>query len=66
MQRLLQRRRVVEENPFDDRQRQAAVLDQVVVKLSEAEVRALFFTVASEQIHNLPFADDVADFLCRA
>src|ERR1700736_5895126 len=50
-------------SPSDHRHRQTAFLDQVVVKLSESEIFTLSIFVTPEQIHDLPFADDVADFL---
>ncbi len=62
---LLQCRRIIEQDPFDDRNWQAAVLDQVIVKLAEPEVFALSILVAPQQMHDLPFADDIADFLVR-
>src|SRR5207244_11281192 len=63
---LLHRGRVVEQNPFDHRDRQTAVLDTDIVELAEPEIVAVSILVAAEQIHNLPFAGDVADFLSRA
>lgn len=63
--RLLHRRPIIEENPFDHRYWQAAVFDQVVMELAEPEVFPLFVLVAAEQIHDLPFAGDVADLLRR-
>src|ERR1043166_8771251 len=63
--RFLQRSRIVEQNPFDYRNWQAAILDEVIMKLPQSETFALPVFVAAEQIHDLPFADYVADFLCR-
>ena len=57
--------RIVQENPFDDRQRQTAIFDQVVVELAKPEIIALAIFVTAEQVHDLPFADDVADLLGR-
>jgi len=61
--RLLQRGRIIEQDPFDHRDWQTAVLDQVVVKLIKAKILTLSIFVTAEQIHDLPFADDVADLL---
>jgi hypothetical protein len=63
---LLNRSRIIEQHPFDYRNWQTAILDQVIVKLTEPEIFALFIFVAAEQIHDLPFAGDVTDFLRRA
>src|SRR6266576_3259971 len=62
---FLQGGRIIEQNPFDDRHRQTSVLDQVVMELAEAEIFALSIFVTAEQIHDLPFANDVADLLMR-
>jgi len=40
LQRLIKRRRIIQQDPLNHRQRQAAILDQVVVKLAHAEVVA--------------------------
>ena len=64
-QRLIQRRPIIQHNPLNNRQWQTAVLDQVIMKLAQPEIFALFIFVAAEQIHDLPFACDVADFLRR-
>src|SRR5438045_8605614 len=63
---LFSRRRVIQEKPFNDGKRQTAVLDQVVVELADAKVRAGFLAITSEQIHDLPFPDDITDLLSRA
>src|SRR6266513_4603994 len=60
---LLQIRRIVKQYPLSNRDRQRSVRDQVVVKLSEAEARAFRIAVAAEELHDLPFADHVADLL---
>src|SRR5438034_9305496 len=45
LQRLVQRRAIIQQNPLDNRQRQAAVPNQIVVKLAEAEVFALLVAI---------------------
>ena len=42
-----------------------AETQQVIVKLTEPEIFGLFIFVAAEQIHDLPFAGYVTDFLRR-
>ena len=63
---LLHRARIIEQNPFDYRDWQAAVLNQVIMELAEPEIIALSILITTKQIHDLPFADDVADFLSWA
>src|SRR5438132_2469070 len=60
------RRRIIEQDPLNNRQRQAAILNQIVMKLAEPEIFARLVAITPEQIHDLPFADDEADFLVRA
>src|SRR6266480_1275888 len=60
---FLQRGRISEQDPFDNGYRQTAVFDQIIVELTEPEVFALSVLVTAEQIHDLPFAGDVADLL---
>ena len=64
--RLLKRGRVVEQDPFNHGNWQTAILNKIIVELAEPKIVAVFIFVTAEQIHDLPFADDVADFLCRA
>src|SRR5205085_3598157 len=54
-----------DQNPFDNREREAAVLDQVIVELAEAKIWTGFVAITPEQIHDLPFAHDVTDLLRR-
>src|SRR5437667_1036954 len=54
---------IIQQKPFNDRNGQAAVLDQIVMELTEPEIFAVLIFVTAEQIHDLPFADDVADLL---
>jgi hypothetical protein len=61
--RLLHRTGIIEQNPFDYRDWQTPVLDQVIVELTKPKIVALSIFVAAEQIHDLPFAGDVANFL---
>src|SRR6266404_494417 len=65
LQRLINRRSIIQQNPLDNRQRQAAILDQVVVKLAEAEVLARSVAILSQQSHNLPLAGHVINLLRR-
>ena len=60
---LLHRARIIEQDPFGHRDWQTAILDQVIMELAEPEIFAALIFVSTEQIHDLPFADDVADFL---
>ena len=60
---LLNRCRIIEQNPLDYGDWQAAILDQVIMKLTEPKIFALPIFVTTKQIHDLPFAGDVADFL---
>ena len=64
-QRLLNRSRVLEQNPLDHGNRKAAILDQVIMELAEPETFAGAIFVAAKQIHDLPFSCDVTDFLRR-
>jgi hypothetical protein len=50
---LLQGGRIVEQHPFDNRQRETSVFDQVIVELTELEIVALSVLVTAEQIHDL-------------
>src|SRR5262249_10580306 len=61
---LLQRTRIIKVDPFDDRNWQAAVFDQVIVELTQPEIVALFIFITAEQIHDLPLPGYVTDFLC--
>src|SRR5207248_10654997 len=63
LRRLLHPIRIIEQNPFDYRDWQTAVLDQVSVELTKPKIVALSIFVAAEQIHDLPFAGDVSNFL---
>src|SRR5216683_447720 len=63
LQRLVQRRRIVQQDPLNNRKRQAAILDQVVVKLAQAEVSSLLVAIFSQQPHNLPLANHVGNLL---
>lgn len=44
-QRLIQRRPIIQQNPFNDRQWQTPVFDQIVVILTKTEVRPLLVTI---------------------
>lgn len=44
---LLQRSRIIEQNPFDYRDWETAVLDQVIVELAESEIFALLILVTT-------------------
>src|SRR5438270_391067 len=61
--RLLEIRWIVQHDPLDDRNRKRAARDEIIVKLSEAEGGAFRFAIAAEELHDLPFADDIADLL---
>ena len=58
--------RIVEEEPFEHRKRQAAVRQQRVVEGAEPEVVAVAVAVLAEQAHDLPLPDHVGDLLRRA
>src|SRR5581483_1138260 len=59
----LQVRRIVEQDPFEHRNRQRTVGDQIVVELTEAELRSFDIAIAAEQPHDLPLSCHVADLL---
>src|SRR5882724_8417020 len=63
VQRLINRRRIVQQDPLNNRKRQAAILDQVVVKLAQAKVCALLVAIFPQQPQDLPLADHVGDLL---
>src|ERR1700750_1739007 len=61
--RLLKGRVVVDNQPLDDGQRQAAVAEQLIVESAQAVARALLIAVAAEQAHDLPLAVQIRDLL---
>ena len=62
-QHRLNRGGIIEQDPLDNGDWQTAVLHQIVVELAEAEVRTHLVVIFAQQIHDLPFACDVPDFL---
>src|SRR5438105_15876878 len=57
---------VIEHQPFDNRERQGSVADQLIVKCAEAEICSLPVPIAPQQPHDLPLARDVRDLLRAA
>src|SRR5437016_3092004 len=54
---------VIEHQPFDNRERQGSVADQLIVKCAEAEICSFPVPIAPQQPHDLPLARDVRDLL---
>src|SRR5947209_18804743 len=44
-------RRIIEQNPFNNRNWQTSVLNQIVMELPEPEIRTFFVMIFPEQIH---------------
>jgi hypothetical protein len=63
VQRRAYRTVIIEHEPFDHRQWQGTIADQLIVEGAEAKVRALAVAIAAEQSHDLPLAGDVRDLL---
>src|SRR5262245_18830464 len=62
---LIERGGVIQQDPLDNRNRETAILDQIVVELAKAKVRAHFVVIFAEQIHDLPFAGHIPNLLRR-
>src|SRR6185295_1981816 len=57
--------RIIEHEPLDNRQRQASVADQLIVKRTQAKSGSLPVAIAPQQAHDLPLPHHVPDLLRR-